>query len=111
MTLIRFFTSLMMLAFAALPASAQSPFETVITVNDAAITRFEVDQRARLLTLLRAPGDTQTQAREGLIEDRLRVREARRAGINPTPEEVQEGMSEFRKCPTPKWTAPCRNAA
>jgi len=95
MTLIRFFTSLMMLAFAALPASAQSPFETVITVNDAAITRFEVDQRARLLTLLRAPGDTQTQAREGLIEDRLRVREARRAGINPTPEEVQEGMSEF----------------
>ena len=95
MTLTRFVTSLFFFALAAMPASAQSPFETVITVNDAAITQYEIDQRARLLVLLRAPGNLQEVARDGLIEDRLRISEARRAGVNPTPEEVEAGMAEF----------------
>ena len=95
MTLTRILTSLFLFVFSALPMSAQSPFETVITVNDAAITQYEIDQRARLLALLRAPGDPQVEARKGLIEDRLRIGEARRAGVAPTPEEIQEGMTEF----------------
>ena len=84
-----------MSALATLPASAQSLFETVITVNDMAITQYEIDQRARFLTLLRAPGDPLVEARSGLIEDRLRQSETRRAGISPSPEEIQGGMEEF----------------
>ncbi len=74
---------------------AQSLFSTAITVNDTAITNYELDQRARFLTLLRSPGDPVVEARKGLIDDRLRLSATRRAGINPTPEEVLEGMEEF----------------
>ncbi len=95
MTLTRILTSLFLFVFSVLPLSAQSPFETVITVNDAAITQYEIDQRARLLGLLRSPGDPQEEARKGLIDDRLRISEARRAGVAPTPEEIQNGMAEF----------------
>ncbi|MEM6408243.1 MAG: peptidylprolyl isomerase [Pseudomonadota bacterium] len=73
---------------------AQGLFEPVITVNDTVITRYELDQRARLLTLLRAP-DPAEQARVALIEDRLRINEARRVGIEVTNEEIQAGMEEF----------------
>lgn len=76
-------------------ASAQSLFSTAITVNDTIITNYELDQRVRFLTLLRAPGDLAVEARQALIDDRLRLSATRAAGINPTPEEVQDGMEEF----------------
>lgn len=76
-------------------AGAQSLFSTAITVNDMAITNYELDQRARFLTLLRSPGDPLVEARKGLIDDRLRLSATRRAGINPTPEEVADGLEEF----------------
>ena len=76
-------------------ASAQSLFGTAITVNDTIITNYELDQRARFLTLLRAPGDPAEEARKGLIDDRLRLGATSAAGITPTPEEVQAGMEEF----------------
>lgn len=76
-------------------ASAQSLFGTAVTVNDTIITNYELDQRARFLTLLRAPGDPAEEARKGLIDDRLRLSATQAAGVNPTPEEIQEGMEEF----------------
>lgn len=98
MTLTRAYTLIrlwLLTALMAMPAAAQGLFETAITVNDTAITRYEIDQRARFLTLLRAPGIPEEEAREGLIEDRLRLSETRRAGITPSPEEVRDGMEEF----------------
>lgn len=79
----------------AAPATAQGLFQTAISVNDTVITYYEIDQRARFLTLLRAPGVPEEEARKGLIEDRLRLSETRRVGVTPTPEEVQGGMEEF----------------
>ncbi len=79
----------------ALPVAAQNLFETVITVNDQAITRFEIEQRARLLTLFRAPGDTNKLAREQLIEDRIKLDAARSAGIVVEDANVRAGMEEF----------------
>ncbi|WP_259400220.1 peptidylprolyl isomerase [Roseovarius sp. SCSIO 43702] len=76
-------------------AAAQSLFEAVITVNDAPITRFELEQRTRMLQLLRAPGDPRKLAREQLIEDRLKLQAARRDGIEVSEEEVQAGMDRF----------------
>nr|WP_255766096.1 peptidylprolyl isomerase [Nereida sp. MMG025] len=72
-----------------------NPFATAIKVNDRAITYYELDQRARFIRLLNAPGDPETVAREQLIEERLKQEAMARAGIQPTPEEVSGGMEEF----------------
>ena len=68
-------------ALAPAPALAQNLFETVIRVNDQAITRFEIEQRARMLTLFRAPGDPIKLAREQLVEERLKMDAAITAGF------------------------------
>lgn len=84
------------LALCALPGQAQqSPFSTAFMVNDEAITQYEIDQRILFLQLLRVPGNPQEAAREGLIEDRLRLAATRAAGIAVNDQEVLEGMDEF----------------
>ncbi len=81
--------------FTARPAQAQGLFETLITVNDSAITRYEIEQRARMLTMFRAPGDPNELAREQLIEDRLKLDAARANGLILEEEEITQGMEEF----------------
>ena len=76
-------------------AGAQNLFAPVIKVNEKAITRFEIDQRARLLTLFRAPGDPVETAREQLIEDRLKMQEAQDIGFVISEEVLLEAMDEF----------------
>lgn len=99
MTLSRLFTSLTLTAALslALPmaAAAQNLFAPVITVNDRAITQFELDQRIRLLTLLRSPGNLEELAQEQLIDDRLRLDAMAAAGITLTEPEIEGGMAEF----------------
>lgn len=82
-------------ALAPVSAPAQGLFAPSIIVNDQVITGYELQQRAELLRLLNAPGDTQRLAREQLIDDRLRLQAARDAGIRPSGEEVLDGMEEF----------------
>lgn len=53
-------------------AWAQSAFSPAITVNDSVISSYELDQRAKLLTLFRTPGNVNELAREQLIEERLK---------------------------------------
>lgn len=77
------------------PAAAQGLFEPVIKVNDKAVTRFEVEQRARMLTLFRTPGDPVRMAREQLIEDRLKMDAADNAGIQISEEALEAAMEEF----------------
>lgn len=62
----------MTLICAASTALAQSAFSPAITVNDRVITGYELDQRAKLLTLFRTPGNANQLARQQLIEDRLK---------------------------------------
>jgi peptidyl-prolyl cis-trans isomerase SurA len=76
-------------------AQAQGLFSPAITVNSDVITRYELEQRARFLAVLRAPGNPETAARDALIEDRLKLRAAAEAGIVATPEEIEIGMEEF----------------
>ena len=76
-------------------AAAQGLFSPVIRVNDQAITRHEIDQRARLLILFRAPGDPQKLAREQLIEERLKLDAARASGLVLEEEDLQVAMEEF----------------
>ncbi|MDA7424697.1 peptidylprolyl isomerase [Thalassococcus lentus] len=77
------------------PLAAQGQFSPAITVNDLVITGFEIEQRTRMLELLKAPGDPAKLAREQLIDDRLRLQAAKDAGIRPSREEVLDGMEEF----------------
>ncbi|WP_422029039.1 peptidylprolyl isomerase [Roseovarius sp.] len=76
-------------------AGAQGLFEPVIKVNEQAVTRFEIEQRARMLTLFRTPGDPIEIAREQLVEDRLKLGAAKVDGIQVTEEVVDAAMEEF----------------
>lgn len=83
------------LAFGSVPATAQNLFAPAIRVNDSVVTAYELDQRARMLTALNAPGNPTELAREQMIDDRLRLQAAEAAGIVPSTEEVLDGMTEF----------------
>lgn len=76
-------------------AYAQNLFEPVIKVNDQVITRFEIEQRARMMTLFRSPGDPVEVARQQLIEDRLKLDAARTNGVVLSEEDLAAGMEEF----------------
>ena len=79
----------------ALPAAAQNLFAPVARVGDRVVTGYELDQRVRFNRALSAPGDLQAISLQQLVEDRLRLIAADLAGIDPTEEEVAEGMAEF----------------
>ncbi len=83
------------LAGAVLPAAAQSPFSAAVQINDSIVTWYEIEQRARFLEVLRAPGDLREEAMETLVNERLQVAEARRMGAVATPEEIEAGVAEF----------------
>jgi peptidyl-prolyl cis-trans isomerase SurA len=70
-------------------------FAPVIYVNDRAITRYELQQRAQMLSLFRAPGDPQDLAREQLIEERIKMDAADSAGVSLPDEAIRSGMEEF----------------
>ncbi len=74
---------------------AQGLFEPVIKVNEKVITRFEIDQRARLLTLFRTPGDPVEVARKQLIEDRLKMQDAETIGLVISEGALLDSMDEF----------------
>lgn len=76
-------------------AMAQGQFSPVITVNDAAITGYELDQRQRLLTLFRTPGDVAQLAREQLIEESLKQQELDRRGVTLPPESLASEVEAF----------------
>ncbi|SFK59491.1 peptidylprolyl isomerase [Shimia haliotis] len=77
------------------PVLAQGAFSPAVTVNDQVVTNYEIDQRARLLTVMNTPGDTFEEAKKQLIDDRLKVQAARIVGISVPEEGVQAGLAEF----------------
>jgi peptidyl-prolyl cis-trans isomerase SurA len=88
--------ALLLAGLPAPPARAQGDlFTPAVYVNDRVITRWEIEQNRRFLTLLRQPGDIERLAVERLIDDRLRLDAAQAAGISLTPEQIEAGMAEF----------------
>ncbi|WP_413718808.1 peptidylprolyl isomerase [Silicimonas sp. MF1-12-2] len=77
------------------PAQAQSRFSPAIKVGDSIVTRYELDQRTRFLSLLGAPGDPRNLAREQLINEAVQLSAASDAGIETSAEEIEAGMEEF----------------
>lgn len=72
------------------PAFAQS--KIVALVNGEAITSYELDQRTKLLKLTTRTG-SRSKALDELIEEKLKLGEAKRRGINPSPQEVDNAFA------------------
>lgn len=89
--------SALLLAVApAAPVLAQEGlFAPRFLVNGGAVTQYEYEQRVLMLTLFRIPGNIEEEARNGLIDDRLRMAAGDMLGIAVTPEGLQAGMEEF----------------
>lgn len=97
MTRAAFVAVITMMALLTMPSAgmAQGMFAPVVTVDDRVVTRFEVEQRVALLRVFRTPGDLEELAREQLIEDRVKLAEARRFGVEVSDEALMQGMTEF----------------
>lgn len=78
------------------PLAAQEPsFDPVLRLNGQVITAFELEQRILFLKALRTPGDIEKEALDALIDDRLRIQEAKRLEIKLEEKELEEGLAEF----------------
>lgn len=73
-------------------AHAQS--KIVALVNDDPITSYELDQRAKLLKLTTRNG-SRSKALDELIEEKLKVGEATRRGVNVSPQEVDAAFASI----------------
>ncbi|OIQ44891.1 MAG: peptidylprolyl isomerase [Roseobacter sp. MedPE-SW] len=83
------------LSSAAAPLAAQGLFSPAVTVDSAAITYYELKQRALFMGVLRTPGDPEIMARQELIKDRLKLAELAKVGISPSEEDITAGMTEL----------------
>ncbi len=79
----------------AAPVSAQNLFSPVAKVNESVVTEFEVQQRQRFLEVLNAPGATREGALTSLIDERLRNEAVAEAGIELTPQGIEDSLAEF----------------
>ena len=76
-------------------ALAQGLFDPVISVNRAAITAYELEQRERFLEILQRSSGMAQRARDSLIEDRLKMAAADRASIKLSDAQVSKAMEDF----------------
>ncbi|NDW43944.1 peptidylprolyl isomerase [Ruegeria sp. PrR005] len=83
------------LGLSATTIAAQSLFSPAVRVNQGIITHFELEQRVRLMEVLRIPGDPAKDARRSLIEEKLKMQAVSEAGIEVPPEDVQQGIDDF----------------
>ncbi len=81
--------------FSALPAEAQNRFRPVIQVGDTLITEYQISQRTRFLSLLRAPGDPRNLARNQLIDEAIQINAARQGNTLPGEAQILTGLEEF----------------
>ena len=77
------------------PVRAAGPLTPLVFVNNSAVTQYELDQRMRFLSMLRAPGADRDTALQALVDDRLKLAAARTLGIAVSDKGLDEGLAEF----------------
>ncbi len=90
-------------------ARAQS---LVATVNDSPVTNYDLEQRVKLLRVLRAPATLQA-ALESIVEDRLKIAEVTKYGMRPSEQDAAAELGRIaadRKIP-PSSLGPALQAA
>ncbi|MDH3668790.1 MAG: peptidylprolyl isomerase [Paracoccaceae bacterium] len=82
-------------------AVAQTMFRPVAVVNDAAVTGYDLDQRAKILAALGFRGGDgvalKREALDRLIDDRLKVQAGASGGITASPEEIDDALGQIAK--------------
>ena len=86
-----------LIGFSAKELASEGIFDTVISVDKAAITNYELEQRIRFFNFLNEPGDASVESRQSLIDDRLKMAAARKEGITLTQIELETSMLDFAK--------------
>ncbi len=87
-------------AVAATLVAATSPAqanEIAIVVNKTAITTYDIDRRVKLLRLQRTKGNLRQQAEEQLIEEAIKMTEARRLRAIVSDGQVNQSFARFAK--------------
>jgi peptidyl-prolyl cis-trans isomerase SurA len=75
------------------PAAAQETTSVIATVNDQPITTFDIDQRIRLLQILGQGGSpNRKKIGNDLINDVVKIQEAKLYKINATEKEIDERL-------------------
>jgi peptidyl-prolyl cis-trans isomerase SurA len=77
--------------------AAEGIFDTIISVDSAAITNYELEQRILFFSFLNEPGDTLISSRQSLIDDRLKMAAGSKDGFALTPTELENAMLDFAK--------------
>ncbi len=85
----------LLIALLANPSVAQGRFSPAIQVGDRVITQYELDQRARFLGLLRAPGDPRDIARQQLINEAVQIQAGASFNVVVTSPELLQAQAEF----------------
>lgn len=86
------FATLLMPLAAATAAHAQS---VVVMVNGSPITTYDIEQRSKLVTLTTRKTAPRQEIIQQLIDDRLKMKEAKKFGINMTPSEVDSSYASM----------------
>ena len=94
-TLITSLLILCLVDFSDVRAQNNSLFSPVIQVNGTVITKFEFDQRVKLLSALRFPGDPNQVAKKQLIEERLKQTEAAKLDLAVSESELEDASERF----------------
>jgi len=82
--------TLLALLAAAPSAWAQA---VVVMVNGEPITTYDIEQRSKLVTLTTRKTAPRQEVIQQLIDDRLKIREAKKFGINMTPSEIDSSYA------------------
>ena len=80
---------------AGIPAVAANAFAPALTVNNGVITRYDIEQRVKLLGALGATDDLEKLAVQQLTEDRVKVQAAHELDIELPEGAIDAGLDEF----------------
>ena len=70
-------------------------FATAFTVNGAAVSNYEIDQKVRFLRFLGESGDVKSLAEEELIKEKLYIQETGRVGLELSPQQILAAATDY----------------
>ncbi len=70
-------------------------FATAFTVNGAAVSNYEIDQKVRFLRLLGEEGDLRSLAEEELLKEKLYIQETERVGLILSSQQILATATEY----------------
>ena len=79
------------------PQAARAASEVAVVVNGQPVTTYQIRQRAAFLKLRREGGNLTSKATDELIDETLKMQEARRRGIKIPDQAVDEAFANFAK--------------